>query len=454
VRDYVATILMARGDEAVSLPFEPEQATDALETIHRALNDSDPFYRYDFAVHDVNDSPSGLPSVMSPSGSVASVTTARGSQAVTFTVFPKIADALTERPIAGKFTLTLDPTSEHFEAIADFLTFGTDLVDAPVESLAVEMPGGLGASEVSAFITTRSRQRDRAFPGLTLMIHNASTSDILASANIEVLQSTTGIRGGLSVTGTETGGCFDFSLKFHPDGPPTYDFTVQDLSGVPPADLRAGLRFLQTFQPERTFSIAIKNGPELAGPQPISVGFPNQDRYAQIERICEALSAIQLRTPHRIETPDWDTLMMTEAEKLLQLELLLAGERLTGSWTSLSVEMNAGAELPERGVGRNPKTQLAVEDSGDAQEDRSGPFTRISRSLHTGPEAPGYAGFSVRSSPSSATESVSHTSDRNRTFGGNAPSSGVDPEYPSDVADLLRLEPRATTSLIASDHNH
>lgn len=49
----------------------------------------------------------------------------------------------------------------------------------------------------------------------------------------------------------------------------------------------------------------------------------------------------------------------------------------------LPKDLGLSTETPLWGLGRKTATQLLTDDSGDDEADQSGPFTRISRTLHT-----------------------------------------------------------------------
>lgn len=339
------------GAEGRTFALEPADAQTALTSVHEALNEFDPFFRYDFAVRAVTADfqPPDLGASFPP-GIVASVTSSDGRTAVTFDIFERVKDAVLERPVPGRFTVAVDPSTPEGEAWSDFIKFGLPVERLPLTSMSLDLPGGLGVSNASGAWATigPAKVQQVDLPGLTLISREGTE---LARVEVRTEPVTHGIDGtGPALRGTETGGAFDLVFKAELGGPSHYAFSLNSLTGSIPGALVPGLTFLQTCAPPNLFEARIAYGLQLAPAQPIPEAVSDADELRRILIVCYALADIQRHTAIQIRLPDLCEVTGDEASTWVRAARLLRGDVLTTRWNDMWVTLEPDATLPETGT--------------------------------------------------------------------------------------------------------
>lgn len=320
-------------------------------SIHKALNQFNPFYRYDFSVTDVS---GGLPDVdvrrPHPPGIVASVTSSDGGRAVTFDIFERFKDATLERPIPGNFVPEIEPDSVEAEAWGDFVKYGAPIEGLPLRSVSLDLPGGFGVSgEVDAtlWIGPAHRPGDSG-PDLTLKLWSPE-GEVLVEVLVHTEPASIGLdRQGIAISGTESAGVFGVMFKGEGSGASEFNFSMRDVMGAAPGAVVEGIHFLELLRPPNLFGVSIANGPSVAPPQEITEGFGNPEELRDLGLICEALAQIQQHTHLTIKVPE--VVSPGEATDWLAAAALLGGETVEGTWTEMPMTLNPGAAID----GENP----------------------------------------------------------------------------------------------------
>ncbi len=276
--------------------IEPGKAYDSLEAIHDALNAFDPHFRYDFLVQGA--SSEGPPQSYSPEpGLVAGVTRSNAEKSITFRIYARFREALSERELPGAFSVEVKKGSAEAIAWQDFLDYGIGVDSVPVKNFTLKLPGNLGGEFEGGLITIGSLPSQKRIE-FDLVVLDADGSTEVASTYAVMEGFTSGLKQtGYASSGREVGGAFSLDLRV--TLPSKIDFRIFDigLTGKRPADILDGYRVLAAFRPPNLFQMHIRHGPPLGSPHPIPSGLNADDvAAADVIRILEALAIIQRHT--------------------------------------------------------------------------------------------------------------------------------------------------------------
>lgn len=340
VKGFLVAGGLARSDDERTLTTSI--AEPALRHIHDGVNRLDPHYRYDFSVQSV---PVGgtipMPfNVAEPPGDcVAAVQRTENGQCVTFLIYAKFQEAAAERPVPIQFSVPVDPDGGVDVRLRDTVNYGLPAAGLPVETLTMDLPGGLGGTFSDGRLTLGPATTAQARAGeVTLRVLDPIGAE-LAAADVLTEPVTTGWAGaGWALTGRERHGVFKMAIRHggH-DERTTFSLSAEDLTGAIPADVLRGLQVLLTMRPPNMMQFALRGGPALGPPEAI----PDEVLdFAEIERIikvCRALAVIQQHTLLSIRIPDLAATSGREAVEWIYAARLLSGEPLTGTWNTTRI---------------------------------------------------------------------------------------------------------------------
>lgn len=343
LQDVVEQFLHIAGMETRSgMLTEPVVAYDSLEAIHKAINSLDPHYRYDYEVRAALEGSEWQ--VPGGRGMVAAVSRGDGERETVFRIYARYREAPTDRPVPGRFNLVAEPNSPAAAAIQDFVEYGLPMSGVAVTDIQLDLPGGLGTEgEGAGLIHLGPAHLESAQPTeLRLVIYDEADNSLeLASAELQMEPATTGLRGDkFAVAGRERFGVFSVLLKVAPeDGRMNMTVTLEDITGVFPADVLQGLQAVEALKPPNRFAFELRNGPRLSDAMPV----PHQlvENLGPIIRVCEDLATIQKHSMVPIRVPDLSETTVDEAHEWVQAARLLRGDTIRINWTSVAVTLHS-----------------------------------------------------------------------------------------------------------------
>lgn len=309
------------------------EATEPLAALYTALNRDDPHYRYEFQVTQALPPPAALP------GLVASLSIGDNEGYVTHHVFAKFDAAPNYRPVP----LTFNVHQDRMDAVvaAEWeraLRYGTAvrLPHGIVSDLAIDLPGGLGASHPEASMWFGPARPEAAAPYRLRVGIVDDSSHLIAETVLDMEPITAGIAGkAIRAHGRDAGGVFELEIltDLATDGAPTnvhMRLSLLELVGLEPAAARNGVSVVAAFtRPHR-----IRFAPEYGPPAPEPVPIPAEEPFVTYEllELVQALADLQERIDGDIRVPDLATLTHRDYQEIVRAGRLARGETLTESW--------------------------------------------------------------------------------------------------------------------------
>lgn len=331
---------------------EPSDVTESLGKLYALLNRDDPHYRYEFEVTSTPPDPRHL---VAKDGLVASVTQASADVAVTHHVFAKYAMATEDSPIPLTFNVAIaDFDEETAKAWERSMRYGTEvaLPYGSVRDFHAELPGGLpGEAAVGgARLFPVEGGPDRPY---RLRVRALShENDVLAEALLDMEPVTRGPLGGIRGHGKEEAGAFELELLVDPDqdnatGRVEFTIGLCDLTGLEPAAIRAGIKFLNELRHPNKMQFAPVYGPaagdgialETVDP-PVTAGFLD---------FIHALADIQEQLSADVRIPKLDEVTRDTYEWVLRASRLLRGETIRETWSARTLTLSEARPLPTDG---------------------------------------------------------------------------------------------------------
>ena len=293
------------------------------------------------------------PGIVATAGLVAATQeTLSGGWTLTFRIFKRFAEALSERPVPIRLKFAATEATFDRQAYDMWRKYGTPLT-APAE-VEADLPGGLGEgfaegiAEVSLHtpgVSYDARFRIRKPAG--------SVGDELSFS----LTATTGPDGtGVREYGTDTTGFLTFELLT--DGEThegTWNLTRADIVGAEVVAALPSIEFLQDLSAPNVLQIAERLGPfrdyrEI--PEERQVKFPDP-----LMDYLRALALIQPHTAIPILIPDLTTATQRDIDAIAEASALVSGQAVIATWDCMA--MAADASLEE--VGPEQNIDLALE---------------------------------------------------------------------------------------------
>ena len=147
--DNLIKMCPGRQDREANQGLVPTDVVGDLVAIYRALNECDPFYRYEYAVAD--NPPSGTQPPDEP-GLVAISAMEHDSVWIIIKIFALSTASLQERPIGGHFQLKVpNGADELAKQVQKFVDYGAPLsMPAGTVSGSLDLPAGLGGASPAA----------------------------------------------------------------------------------------------------------------------------------------------------------------------------------------------------------------------------------------------------------------------------------------------------------------
>lgn len=307
--------------------LEPAELIDHLTSLDEVLN-TDPHYTYGHSIEPTRPLIQAEPALVA----AAQLELPKGRW-LTFKIYQRSAQSLDERPIPFEVMFKFDDDSPEKEAFELWKKFGKPFEAAA--AVKIDLPGGLGteaedalvkvpASGAVADFTNRMRIVDP--DGATLAELSFSVSSTLGAEGRGAWATSSDPSGTLETEGyldPTPGASQSFEFKFHP-------LTGRQVTAAAPAVL-----FARHMHAPNKLQIAGPVGPFhdlhlFASAEPVVDPL--------IDRLVQALVAIQTRTSSVINIPDMSEFTEADVNQILRAGRLINGNTLVGRWQKASVD--------------------------------------------------------------------------------------------------------------------
>jgi hypothetical protein len=326
-----------------------EAITSRMVALSTALNEVDPFYRYeiDLRAGHLRDQP--LEAAMQTETNAAFVEYRQVTEDYfrVMRIFPRRPAALLLRPISTTIRLTVNNGSPEQEAVEAFRDFGAPFADIPGTITAVTGPPGIHRAPGDGRFTVMALPSNAAnLPDLELRLLDANGQPLhtLDLVDLELARGLNSVGAWLS--GKDRAGAIAFTMLMNgPDGQDEIRVEPQPIAGKSPADVLPAARFKAAMTAGTQLLLAVRGGPALTSPWPLE----NIDQGPgphNVTVLVEALIDIQRHTITRITIPDVDTADLDELNGILRAARLLRGEKVEVAWTEITMTLGTPDHLP------------------------------------------------------------------------------------------------------------
>ena len=268
--DNLTAVISGRHDRQRNAPLVAADVVPDLAAIHRALNEHDPFYKYDFMVSDSPPPDQPAARRVRPSRRVRHAT---GVGLDHDHDLCAVAGRAPGTPISGQFNVAIpeedDELRQQFERFVDY---GAPMsMPAGTISGSFDLPGGLGGDITGASLEVLSvADQDGAEPAeLLLAILAPDSESVIASTTIRRTDLTFG-QAGVRSAFAEKAGIFTLEMLAKAgrlEGQMTLH-TEYDLAGRRPAEVVDGLNVLAAWQSPNRIAFGRTYGPPDSASSP------------------------------------------------------------------------------------------------------------------------------------------------------------------------------------------
>lgn len=326
-----------------------ETVTSKLVTLSTALNEVDPFYRYEIDIRAgrLQDEPIVASMRAESNAAFVEMKQMDDSHFRVMRIFPRRPVALLLRPISTTINLTPEPGSPEQEAVENFVHFGAPLTEVPGTVTTVTGPPGIHRPTGDGRFTVMALPGNADFlPDLELRLlgPDSQVVDTLDLIDVQIAR-------GSQTTGTwisarDRAGSVAFTFLMNgPDGQDDLRIEPQPIAGKTPAQVLAAMGFRAAMADGKHLVLAVRGGAALTEAWPLD----DLDQRPGIQnylRLLEALLEIQRHTVTRVVIPDVDTAEPDELAGIFQAAQLLRGEQIEVTWTELTMTLGTLDNLP------------------------------------------------------------------------------------------------------------
>ncbi|MEV4261096.1 hypothetical protein [Kribbella sp. NPDC049584] len=339
-----------------ALPSSGDSKSDLLEAVkdrHRslaaALNEIDPFYRYEFEIRAGKLSEVPWMQDVDSSRSVAWIQYEQldDSYYSILRLIPLSEHSFHFRPITGTLQLEAKPGTEEHTALLDFFNFGKpiDGVAGRVKDL-VGPPGIDGGGGRLGRISFFPASGQDEYPDLELRLVSADGAEILRSIDLEgvtVMGAVDSTTGGIFLAAKDPSSLLTVEVTTGAVGKEArIHIQVAPVAAKAPGVIHDSVQFLASITDETGLQIAIRDGKPLTAiwqTHKVDV-----DKWGPLLKVIEALREIQRHTFERITMPDLDAVDEVYLQRLARTAKLLQGETLEEKWRELPLTYNGTTE--------------------------------------------------------------------------------------------------------------
>jgi hypothetical protein len=325
-----------------------DSITARMVALSTALNDVDPFYRYEIEIRvgRVSDEPMEVALLTPTNAALMQSKQLDETHFQVMRIIPRHPAALELRPITSHITLDVTTRSAEHEAVQDFLHFGAPLHGIPGTVDAVTGPPGIHQPTGDGTFTILAQPAAAELPDLELRLVDADgeTLHTLDLVDVRVARGAAG--AGMWISATDRSGSLvvTFLMK-GPDGQDEVRIEPRPVAGKTPAEVLPALRLKAGITTGTGLLLAVRGGPPLTttwqvhGPEP---GTGPQSYLGLVEALLE----IQRHTLTRVVIPDVETTSQADLAEIVRTARLLRGEQMEVTWTEVSLTVGDTEELP------------------------------------------------------------------------------------------------------------
>ncbi|RFS44406.1 hypothetical protein D0Q02_22205 [Micromonospora craniellae] len=334
-----------------------EDLLDAILARHRgladALNDVDPFYRYELDIRTggLGDLPWDID--IRPGSPVAMVQYRQldAERYQVMRILPRHPGVMHLRPITGTLRLEVNTGSPEHLALEEFSRFGAPFQDIPGTVIEMSGPSGLARRTGAGLFTFLAAPNSgNGIPDLDVRLVSTD-GRVLHTLELVEVEAARGADGGPGtwICGRDRSGALQFRFFLH--GPDGHEIRILTgpLTGKTPAEALPAVRMAAELVDGNELLLAVRGG------RPITCGWAVSDSAVRANArwhvsLLEALAAIQRFTWERVTIPDVDALSDGHIEEILRTGRLLQGERIETTWTQVTLTVASRERLPTPGV--------------------------------------------------------------------------------------------------------
>jgi hypothetical protein len=348
--DNLTRILSGRTDRKDNEPLAPTDVMSDLASIHKALNEYDPFYKYDFAA---SDAPPSDDFDHTEEGLVAVCATNQDAVWITIKIFARSLAALEERPISAQFQLAIPADDDDLHnQLQKFIDYGAPMsMPAGTVSGSLDLPGGLGGDLSGAsllVINVIERVEAGEETELVIAMLEPDADAVIASTTIKRTEWSSGQGDGFRSVWSDTANLFTIEMLGRKGTPRELTWNIQveyNLHGRRPSEIVDSLKFLAAMHQPNRIGIGLTYGPKTfsnGGTAPYAQRDAEAGRWSVI---AEALALIQDHVTTRLLMPAQMT--KDQAFDIITAAKLLSGEFVTGTMSGHASTIHHDQPQPE-----------------------------------------------------------------------------------------------------------
>lgn len=310
-------------------PLSVRDVSGDLASLYRALNDHDPFYKYEF---DVSDSSPSREAGADRPGLVAVWARCERSVWITVRIIALSMAAVEERPIKWHLNFTIPTEDEELRRqFEKFVDYGAP-VKLPTGTVGgvLDLPGGLGGELSGGSFQVLSVPDDGADvepPEIAIAMIEPDSDTVIARTMMRRVEFTTGQAGVRSVW-HDTAGLFTSETlvsggKLSGDMHLSVGYNMKDRK---PAELVSSLKFIAAMHAPNRIALGLPYGPGDFGV--VTTATWEVDEFATFwAELCESLALIQDHVNVLLRLPE--EVSVGEAKRINDVARLLRGEVLS-----------------------------------------------------------------------------------------------------------------------------
>lgn len=348
LQELVAQALLA-GREAPQ--GEPGEAllgavTERALSLQTALDEIDPFYRYEIEVR-AGRIPDADAALVERTGAVlTSYEQVSETQYTATHIIARTPASVVLRPIKQQVHFTVKRGTAEAEALEQFRLYGKPFENMEAAVVETEGPPGSPSPGTGYFTFLASEGNAEGLPSLELRLV-AVDGQVVATLPARNVQHSSGLgTGGHWVSVSDPAEILSFEFLF---GMPGHDRTLImktiPPNGRRPAQVAATLRFVCQFSDSVTLVVGVEDGPAFLGPWAVQRDEIAIQAAAMLP-LAEDLVTVQQHSMSRILMPAADQWKPGELPRLKRAARLLRGEELRDQWTHLTVTVEHPEALP------------------------------------------------------------------------------------------------------------
>lgn len=353
-----------QGGREVPAGVPAEDLLDAVIARQRglatALNEVDPFYRYDVQVRPGRVDQQTWDGDLHTTSPVAWVHYRQLDEHsyLAMRLLPRCAESLRLRPITAAVNLEVPVGSPEQQAVEDWPRYGAPFHDVPGTVTSITGPPSLLRSTGPGrftFMVTAEPGNERPDMEVRLLAPDDTVAHTLHLTGVRINRGADG--PGVWLSGTDPSGVLEFRFLLNGPDRDRVRMTMSSLVGKTPADVLAAVQLVAGLAPATGLVLAVRGGRPLTPvwrPEDSEVrASPLVSMARWMVTFLQALLAVQAHTLQRVTIPDLDEVTPEQVRELIHLARLLRGEEIRTTWTQIILTRGASSQAsadPEFGV--------------------------------------------------------------------------------------------------------